>query len=58
MSSYTTLETARTGDVLRVTIAHPTSKVNAVDEALHHDLTQLFADLKRERDARAVLLTG
>jgi enoyl-CoA hydratase len=58
VSSYTTLETARTGDVLRVTIAHPTSKVNAVDEALHHDLTQLFADLKRERDARAVLLTG
>ncbi|HXJ35517.1 MAG TPA: enoyl-CoA hydratase-related protein [Candidatus Eisenbacteria bacterium] len=58
MSAYTTLETARTGDVLRVTIAHPTSPVNAVDDALHHDLTRLFADLKRERDARAVMLTG
>ncbi len=58
MSAYTTLETTRTGDVLRVTIAHPTSAVNAVDDALHHDLTRLFADLKRERDARAVLLTG
>jgi enoyl-CoA hydratase len=58
MTAYTTLETARTGDVLRVTIAHPTSPVNAVDDALHHDLTHLFADLKRERDARAVLLTG
>ena len=58
MSDYTTLETAREGHVLRVTIAHPTSPVNAVDDALHHDLTTLFADLKREREARAVLLTG
>lgn len=56
--SYTTLETARDGDVLRVTIAHPTSPLNAVDEALHHDLTRLFAALRGERDARAVLLTG
>jgi enoyl-CoA hydratase len=58
MSRYTTLETAREGDVLRVTIAHPTSKLNAVDDALHRDLTQLFADLRRETEARAVLLTG
>jgi enoyl-CoA hydratase len=58
MTAYTTLETARQGHVLRVTIAHPTSPVNAVDEALHHDLTRLFAELRREREARAVLLTG
>jgi len=58
MSGYTTLRTERVGDVLKVTIAHPTSALNAVDEALHHDLTQLFADLRRERDARAVVLTG
>jgi enoyl-CoA hydratase len=56
--SYTTLQTERVGDVLRVTIAHPTSAVNAVDEALHHDLTTLAADLRRETTARAVLLTG
>jgi enoyl-CoA hydratase len=55
---YTTLQTERLGDVLKVTIAHPTSPLNAVDEALHHDLTALFADLKRESEARAVLLTG
>ncbi len=55
---FTTLKLHRTGDVLRVTIDHPTSPLNAVDEALHHDLTALFAGLKRERDARAVLLTG
>jgi enoyl-CoA hydratase len=56
--TYTSLETARIGDVLTVTIAHPTSPVNAVDDALHRDLTALFAALRRERDARAVLLTG
>ncbi len=55
---YSTLETERIGDVLRVTIAHPSSPLNAVDAALHHDLTQLFADLKREDEARAVVLTG
>ena len=58
MSGYGTLRTERVGDVLKVTIAHPTSALNAVDEALHHDLTRLFADLRGERDARAVVLTG
>jgi enoyl-CoA hydratase len=58
MSAYGTLRTERVGDVLKVTIAHPTSALNAVDGALHDDLTRLFADLRRERDARAVVLTG
>ena len=58
MSAYGTLRTERVGDVLKVTITHPTSALNAVDGALHHDLTRLFADLRRERDARAVVLTG
>jgi enoyl-CoA hydratase len=55
---FTTLRLARVGDVLRVTIDHPRSELNAVDEALHRDLTALFAALRREEDARAVLLTG
>jgi enoyl-CoA hydratase len=55
---FTTLQLERIGAVLRVAIAHPTSEVNAVDEALHRDLTALFAGLRRESDARAVLLTG
>jgi len=55
---FTTLQIDRTGDVLRVTIAHPSSPLNAVDEALHHDLTALFAALRRETEARAVLLPG
>jgi enoyl-CoA hydratase len=55
---FTTLELERRGHVLRVTIAHPASELNAVDEALHGDLTRLFAGLRREEQARAVLLTG
>ena len=55
---FTTLRLERKGYVLRVTIAHPTSELNAVDEALHSDLTRLFAGLRREDEARAVLLTG
>jgi enoyl-CoA hydratase/carnithine racemase len=58
MSDFTTLQLERIGHVLRVTIAHPTSDLNAVDDRLHHDLTALFADLRRESEARAVVLTG
>jgi len=58
MADFTTLQTERIGDVVRVTIAHPSSALNAVDEALHHDLTMLFAELRRETSARAVVLTG
>lgn len=55
---FTTLQIEYLDDVLRVTIAHPTSELNAVDEHLHHDLTALFAALRRETTARAVVLTG
>ena len=47
-AAFTTLKCARVGDVLRVTIDHPTSELNAVDEALHRDFTALFAALRRE----------
>jgi enoyl-CoA hydratase len=58
MTEFETLKLDRVGDVLRVTIAHPTSELNAVDERLHSDLTALFAMLRREDQARAVVLTG
>ncbi|MGZ4681495.1 MAG: enoyl-CoA hydratase/isomerase family protein [Acidimicrobiales bacterium] len=45
-------------DVLRVTIDRPGDPLNAVDGTLHHELTRLFPRLQREREARAVLLTG
>jgi len=57
-ADFTTLQLERIDDVLRVTIAHPTKPLNAVDARLHHDLTALFAGLRRETAARAVLLTG
>ena len=48
----------RQGHVLTVTIRHPTSPVNAVDALLHHEFGELFRTLKRERDARAIVLVG
>jgi enoyl-CoA hydratase len=57
-AAFHTLRLERLGPVLRVTIAHPTSDLNAVDARLHQDLTRLFAALREEREARAVVLTG
>jgi enoyl-CoA hydratase len=58
LPDFTTLHTERIGDVLQVTIAHPTSPLNAVDQTLHEELAALFRALRRETRARAVLLTG
>lgn len=57
-AAFRALRIEREGDVLRVTIAHPTSDLNAVDELLHDELGRLFRGLRRESAARAVLLTG
>ena len=48
----------REGHVLVVTIDNPSSEMNVVDEQLHQELTDLFARLRNERSARAILLTG
>ncbi len=53
-----TIRTQRDGDLLIVTIDHPNSAMNAVDEQLHHDLWELFRMLAAEREARAIVLTG
>lgn len=55
---FTCLRFDRDGHVLVVTIDRPGSDLNAVDAALHADLTALFPRLQAEREARAVLLTG
>ena len=55
---FSCLDVERDGDVLRVTIDRPGDDLNRVDDALHHDLAALFPYLRRERSARAVLLTG
>ncbi len=46
------------GHVLRVTIDRPGDPLNRVDDRLHEELTRLFAVLREENDARAVLLDG
>jgi enoyl-CoA hydratase len=58
LPEFRCLQLDRDDDVLRVVIDHPGSSINAVDDDLHHDLTMLFAHLKRETEANAILLTG
>ncbi len=55
---YTCLALERDDVVLRVVIDHPASELNAVDDTLHTELARLFRELRREREARAVVLTG
>ena len=58
-TSYQNLKIERCeGDVLRVTIDRPNHPLNAVDESLHSELAQLFRELRREDEARSILLTG
>jgi enoyl-CoA hydratase/carnithine racemase len=53
-----TIGVALEGEVLVAAIDRPGSELNAVDGQLHADLAALFARLKRESSARAVVLTG
>jgi enoyl-CoA hydratase len=55
--SFEYIQLKRDGDVLRVTIDRG-DDLNAVNDQLHRELTELFPYLQREREARAVLLTG
>jgi enoyl-CoA hydratase len=54
---FKTLRVERIDRVVKITIDHPSSPLNAVDDSLHHDLGLLLRSLKRET-ARAVVLTG
>lgn len=53
-----TIRLERSGHLLWVTIDRADSAVNAVDASLHADLGALFAWLKTESAARAIVLTG
>ncbi len=58
-----TITVERDGHVVLVTIDHPRSAMNAVDETLHRELAQLFRYLATGEDellagARAIILTG
>ncbi len=52
------IRTEADGDVLVVTIDVPGDELNRVGEELHDELARLFPRLQREREARAILLTG
>jgi len=56
--AYEAIRFERLGDVLRVTLANPRNQLNAVDGEMHAELMRLFDELRSERDARAVVLTG
>lgn len=56
--AYRALDIEYVDAVVRITIDHPDSPLNAVDDLLHSELTRLFAELRREDRARAALLTG
>lgn len=57
-TGYSSIRFERVGDVLRVTLANPRNELNAVDGEMHDELRRAFEELKAERQARAVVLTG
>ena len=54
---YTRIAFERSGSVLTVTLNRPDA-LNATDELLHRELSQVFADIAQDRETRAVILTG
>jgi enoyl-CoA hydratase len=52
------LRLERIGAVLRVTIDNPRNDLNTVDGEMHSELARLFRELRREDQARAIVLTG
>ncbi|MEU6710631.1 enoyl-CoA hydratase-related protein [Nonomuraea sp. NPDC046802] len=55
--AYTTMRFERTGQLLTVFFRDPV-EANAPDLAIHEEVGRLFRDLREEREARAVVLTG
>ncbi|MEE2673067.1 MAG: enoyl-CoA hydratase-related protein [Myxococcota bacterium] len=58
MEDYRALHFERIDDVLRITIDRADDPLNAVDGSLHAELARLFRELKREDQARAIVLTA
>jgi enoyl-CoA hydratase len=57
-AGYDSMRFERLGDVLRVTLDNPRTRLNTVDARMHDELRRLFEELKGETTARAVVLTG
>ncbi|MGH8876355.1 MAG: enoyl-CoA hydratase/isomerase family protein [Stackebrandtia sp.] len=56
-SGYLTMRFVRTERILTVYFGDP-ARMDAPDQAIHEELGRLFRDLRDEREARAVVLTG
>ena len=56
-STYQAIEVKRERKVLVVTLNRP-EKLNAINATLHAELAQIFADVARDSEAHAVVLTG
>jgi len=56
-STHRTIRVDCDGGVLTATLDRP-EKLNAIDAALHTELATIFADIGRDREARAVVLTA
>jgi enoyl-CoA hydratase len=57
-TGYDSMRFERLGDVLRVTLENPRTRLNTVDARMHDELRRLFEELKHETSARAIVLTG
>jgi enoyl-CoA hydratase len=55
---YRCIRFERLGAVLRVTIDNPRNELNTVDAEMHGELARLFRELRREDEARVIVLTG
>jgi enoyl-CoA hydratase len=55
---YNCIRFERLGAVLRVTLDNPRNELNTVDGEMHGELARLFRELRREDEARAIVLTG
>ncbi len=56
-SRYSRFQFAREGRVLTVSISAP-GPVNAVDPALHRELSEIFSDLQHDEGSDLIVLTG
>jgi enoyl-CoA hydratase/carnithine racemase len=57
MADYTRIRTEEEGGVATLTLDRP-EHGNAVDDAMHSELTTVFADVRRDEAVRVVVLTG
>lgn len=56
-SSYERIVATRNGRILTLTLTAPTP-VNAVDGAMHHELSRIFLDAQDDPDSDLIVLTG